>query len=83
MVDVGSGFLEPILGALSIGAASKVPAFFWSRVILLGVFVVDAIVTLNRRAYRGESCYVAHRSHAYQYVARSAERMGRLQSRLG
>lgn len=70
MGDAGSGFLGLTLGALSIDAAWKLPAFFWSWVILLGVFVVDATVTLFRRVYRGEKFYVAHRSHAYQYAAR-------------
>jgi Fuc2NAc and GlcNAc transferase len=70
MGDAGSGFLGLTLGALSIHAAWTAPTFFWSWVILLGVFVVDATVTLLRRVYRGEKFYVAHRSHAYQYASR-------------
>lgn len=70
MGDAGSGFLGLTLGAFSIDAACKVPAFFWSWVILLGIFVVDATVTLFRRVYRGEKFYLAHRSHAYQHAAR-------------
>ena len=42
---------------------------FWSWVILLGVFVVDATVTLVRRVTRGERFYEAHRNHAYQHAA--------------
>jgi len=38
--------------------------------ILLGVFVVDATVTLLRRLIRGEKVYEAHRSHAYQFASR-------------
>ena len=42
---------------------------FWSWVILLGVFVVDATVTLISRIVHGERFYEAHRSHAYQHAA--------------
>lgn len=70
MGDAGSGFLGITLGALSIDAAWRSPPLFWSWLILLGVFVVDATVTLMRRAYRGERVYIAHRSHAYQYASR-------------
>jgi len=70
MGDAGSGFLGLALGILSIEAAWKESAFLWSWVILLGVFVVDATITLLRRIYRRETLYVAHRSHAYQFAAR-------------
>lgn len=42
----------------------------WSWVILFGVFVVDASITLLRRFLTGEKWYEAHRSHAYQWSAR-------------
>lgn len=70
MGDVGSGFLGLMLGALSIQAAWIAPKLFWSWLILLGVFLVDATITLLRRALRKEKIYEAHRSHAYQYAAR-------------
>jgi Fuc2NAc and GlcNAc transferase len=70
MGDAGSGFLGLMLGILSIQAAWLVPKLFWCWVILLGVFVVDATVTLLRRILRGEKFYEAHRSHAYQYASR-------------
>ena len=38
--------------------------------MLSGVFIVDATVTLFRRLVRGERVYAAHRSHAYQWLAR-------------
>ncbi|MGZ8226134.1 MAG: glycosyl transferase, partial [Methylococcaceae bacterium] len=47
-----------------------VPQFFWSWLILLGVFIVDATWTLLRRCGQGEKIYEAHRSHAYQYASR-------------
>ncbi|MDA0328564.1 MAG: glycosyltransferase family 4 protein [Gemmatimonadetes bacterium] len=69
MGDVGSGFVGIALGLLSLHAAWVSPPLFWGWVILLGVFVVDATVTLLRRLFSGEHVYRAHRSHAYQKVA--------------
>ncbi|MDH4318270.1 MAG: glycosyltransferase family 4 protein [Desulfobulbaceae bacterium] len=70
MGDAGSGFLGLMMGVFSIHAAAAAPEIFWCWVILLGVFVVDATLTLFRRIWRGEKFYEAHRSHAYQYAAR-------------
>lgn len=67
--DVGSGFLGFMLGALSLEAGMSNPALFWSWTILLGVFVVDATVTLLRRLARLQKLHEAHRSHAYQHAA--------------
>jgi Fuc2NAc and GlcNAc transferase len=69
MGDAGSGFLGVMLAGLSLQAAWTAPELFWSWVILLGVFVVDATVTLLWRLARGERVYEAHRSHAYQHAA--------------
>ncbi len=68
--DAGSGFLGLVLGILSIQAAWTLPELFWSWVVLLGTFVVDATVTLLRRALRREKIFQAHSSHAYQHAAR-------------
>lgn len=70
MGDVGSGFLGLVLGILSLQAASIRPAFFWAFIILLGVFIVDATVTVFYRLCRGENIAEGHRSHAYQKAAR-------------
>lgn len=70
MGDAGSGFLGITLAVLSIQAAWYKPELFWSWVILLGVFVVDATYTLLRRLLRGDKVYEAHRSHAFQYASR-------------
>lgn len=70
MGDAGSGFLGIVLGILSIQAGWEESRLFWSWVILLGVFVVDATFTLVRRLLRGDKVYEAHRSHAYQYASR-------------
>ena len=74
MGDAGSGFLGITLGILSLRAATSAPPLLWSWLILLGVFVVDATVTLLRRLARGERVYQAHRSHAYQQAARHYRR---------
>lgn len=69
MGDAGSGFLGVVLGILSLQAGWVSPAFFWSWLILLGVFIVDATWTLLRRLLRRERVYEAHRSHAYQHAS--------------
>jgi Fuc2NAc and GlcNAc transferase len=70
MGDAGSGFLGITLGLFSIQAANHTPQFFWSWLILLGVFIVDATWTLVQRFLRSEKVYEAHRSHAYQFASR-------------
>jgi len=70
MGDAGSGFLGVVMGALALIAGWVSSDFFWSWIILLGLFVVDATVTLVRRLIRGEKVYEAHRSHAYQFASR-------------
>lgn len=70
MGDAGSGFLGIVLGFFTLQAATILPELLWSWLILLGVFIVDATVTLLRRLLRGEKVYEAHRSHAYQYASR-------------
>ena len=74
MGDAGSGFLGLVLGLWSLQAGWVRPELFWSWLILLGVFVVDATFTLLRRLLRGEKVHQAHRSHAYQHAARLAGR---------
>lgn len=76
MGDAGSGFLGLILGILALRASASSPAFLWSWVILLGVFVVDATLTLFRRWARRERLYEAHRSHAYQHATQRVGRHG-------
>jgi Fuc2NAc and GlcNAc transferase len=71
MGDVGSGFLGFILAALALASenAAAVPALVW--LLLLGVFFVDATITLVRRMVRRERWYAAHRGHAYQRATQS------------
>lgn len=70
MGDAGSGFLGIVLGLFSLQATAISPQFFWSWIILLGVFIADATWTLLRRLLRGEEVHQAHRSHAYQNASR-------------
>ncbi|MBA5960659.1 glycosyl transferase [Pseudomonas lactis] len=70
MGDAGSGFLGMILGIISIHAAWASAQLLWVWLILLGVFIVDATLTLIRRLVRGDKVYEAHRSHAYQFASR-------------
>lgn len=70
MGDVGSGFLGFVLGILSIQSTSISPSFFWSWLILLGVFIVDATLTLITRRVLGQRVFEAHCTHAYQHASR-------------
>ncbi len=70
MGDAGSGFLGLIFGILSIQAAKVGSQFFWGWLILLGVFIADATITLFNRLLQGEKPFQAHRDHAYQHAAR-------------
>jgi Fuc2NAc and GlcNAc transferase len=74
MGDAGSGFLGITLAVLSLQAAWAAPHLLWAWLILLGVFIVDATLTLVRRLLRGDKVYEAHRSHAYQFASREIGR---------
>jgi Fuc2NAc and GlcNAc transferase len=69
--DVGSGFLGFCFAVLAVASenTSEVPLLLW--ILLMGVFIVDATVTLIRRVARGENWYAAHNNHAYQRAVRS------------
>jgi Fuc2NAc and GlcNAc transferase len=70
MGDVGSGFLGLALAALALELAASGVLPLEAVVILPALFVVDATVTLLRRALRRARVHEAHRSHAYQRLAR-------------
>ena len=69
MGDVGSGFVGIALAAMSLQASTVSRPLLWGWLILMGVFVVDASVTLIRRVLRAERVWLAHRTHAYQHAA--------------
>jgi Fuc2NAc and GlcNAc transferase len=68
--DVGSGYLGYVVAVCALAAGRTNPVALWVWLILGGAFFVDATVTLIRRVLRGERVYEAHRSHAYQRLAR-------------
>lgn len=70
MGDVGSGYIGFVIALLTIAAGRGDPSSLLAWLILSGVFVTDATVTLLRRLLRGERVYQAHRSHGYQWLAR-------------
>ncbi len=70
MGDAGSGFIGFAVSVLAISGDADMPQALFIWWILCGVFFVDATVTLLRRLVRGERPHVAHRSHAYQHLAR-------------
>jgi Fuc2NAc and GlcNAc transferase len=70
MGDVGSGFVGFALGVVALISSATEHLSIFSWLILAGVFVSDATVTVIRRMYRGERWYEAHRSHAYQRCSR-------------
>ena len=75
--DAGSvplGFLAGVLGVVGWTAGAW-PA--WFPLLVFSPFVVDASVTLLRRALRGERVWLAHREHLYQRMVRSGLGHGR------
>lgn len=70
MGDAGSiplGFLAATLGILGV----QEKTWHWSMPLLaFSPFIVDASVTLARRALRGEKVWRAHRDHYYQRLVR-------------
>jgi Fuc2NAc and GlcNAc transferase len=69
--DVGSGYLGYFIAILALASGRSDPVAIWIWLILGGVFFVDATTTLIRRWLRGERVSEAHRSHAYQWLARN------------
>jgi Fuc2NAc and GlcNAc transferase len=70
MGDVGSGFLGLMVPMLELVASERAPIPLQVWIILGGLFLLDATVTLLRRVIRGDRWFEAHRLHAYQRLAR-------------
>lgn len=70
MGDVGSAAVGFLIGVLAFASETTggAPTLLW--LVLAGLFVADATLTLFLRAWRGERWYSAHRSHAYQLLTR-------------
>lgn len=69
MGDIGSSFIGFMIGVFSLLSAQKDMTLFWSWLIMMGVFIVDASFTLVARVLMGYKFYEAHRTHAYQHAA--------------
>jgi Fuc2NAc and GlcNAc transferase len=70
MGDVGSGFLGAVIALLLVVSVAAGAFGIWTALVLVAPFAADATVTLVRRVGRGEKWYSAHRTHAYQWLAR-------------
>ena len=66
MGDAGSITLGFLGGTLMLLGFHDGIFEFWVPIILFSPFIVDATVTLLRRALRGEKIWHAHRDHYYQ-----------------
>jgi UDP-N-acetylmuramyl pentapeptide phosphotransferase/UDP-N-acetylglucosamine-1-phosphate transferase len=70
MGDTGSSVLGLMAAALSLWGDGRGLFPLWLAILVFSPFVVDATVTLIRRAARGERVWEAHRSHYYQRLVR-------------
>lgn len=70
MGDVGSGPLGFLIGVLALFSSAEGVLALPVWLILNGVFLVDASLTLLIRLARGDRWYEAHRAHAYQHASR-------------
>ncbi|HXV12367.1 MAG TPA: glycosyltransferase family 4 protein [Burkholderiales bacterium] len=68
MGDVGSVPLGFLAGALGVIGWVQRDWTWWFPVLVFSPFIVDATVTLARRALRGERVWQAHREHYYQHM---------------
>lgn len=70
MGDAGSTFLGLLIAFFGLATIALGWLSLWQWLILAGLFVADATVTLLRRLRLGEQVTLAHRRHAYQRLAR-------------
>ena len=70
MGDSGSVFLGYIFGALIVYSVSIGEVSFWTWLVVFGYFLGDTTTTTTIRVLRVKKWYGAHRSHAYQNLAR-------------
>ena len=71
MGDSGSTTLGFLVAAFAIWADRRDVAPVWLTLVIFSPFVVDATVTLLKRAARGEPVWRAHRSHYYQRLVKA------------
>ena len=70
MGDAGSIFLGYIFGSLLLITVLNNDISIWIWLTVFGYFFADAVVTQIMRVVLVKKWYLAHRSHAYQNIAR-------------
>ena len=70
MGDSGSAFLGYIFGSLILVTAMSGDISIWTWLVVFGYFFADTTVTQIMRVILVKKWYRAHRSHAYQNLAR-------------
>ncbi len=71
MGDTGSSVLGFLMAAMMIWADNKGIFPLWIGILVFSPFILDASITLLRRAINGEKIWQAHRSHLYQRLVLS------------
>ena len=69
MGDVSSSFLGFVLALFAVQTSIEQTMNVWVWLILLGVFFMDATVTIVLRIFNKQKFYKAHRQHVYQRLA--------------
>ena len=70
MGDAGSVFLGYVFGSLILDTILNVEISVWTWLTVFGYFIADTTVTQIARVILVKNWYGAHRSHAYQNLAR-------------
>jgi Fuc2NAc and GlcNAc transferase len=70
MGDVGSGYLGYTIAVIALYSAQTSGVNLYAWAMLAALFLVDATLTLLRRLLLGRPIFQAHRTHAYQWLAR-------------
>jgi Fuc2NAc and GlcNAc transferase len=70
MGDAGSVFLGYLFGSLILVTVMVGDVTIWTWLVVLGYFFADTSVTQIMRVILVKKWYLAHRSHAYQNLAR-------------
>ena len=69
MGDVSSSFLGFALALFAVQTSIEQTMNVWVWLILLGVFFMDATITIILRVFNKQKFYKAHRQHVYQRLA--------------
>ena len=69
MGDVSSSFLGFVLALFAVQTSIEQTMNVWVWLILLGVFFMDATITIVLRILNKQKFYKAHRQHVYQRLA--------------